>query len=136
MAATGHASWQTGASQWLQAMDSEYDLYELYSCFPVVPKMAGDVLGEAALARPSVTGGLSFFGAPLNSYMTHAATAMVRALRAGPDAGAKVLWRAQPGVIGRISHCRAGWCEFDVHGRVGYVEAAALWGVDPGETVE
>ncbi len=67
----------------LEAMRAEYDLYELYSCFPVVPKMAGDALGPAALARPSVAGGLSFFGAPLNSYMTHAATAMVRALREG-----------------------------------------------------
>lgn len=70
----------------LEMMRSEYDLYELYSCFPVVPKMAGDVLGEVALARPSVAGGLSFFGAPLNSYMTHAATAMVRALRGGQGA--------------------------------------------------
>jgi acetyl-CoA C-acetyltransferase len=43
-------------------------------------------LGEAALKKPSVAGGLSFFGAPLNSYMTHAATAMVRALRAGEGA--------------------------------------------------
>jgi hypothetical protein len=70
----------------LSAMQRDYDLYELYSCFPVVPKMAGDVLGGAALARPSVAGGLSFFGAPLNSYMTHAATAMVRALRNGAGA--------------------------------------------------
>jgi acetyl-CoA C-acetyltransferase len=67
----------------LQAMKADYDLYELYSCFPVVPKMAGDTLGIDALTRPSVAGGLSFFGAPLNSYMTHAATAMVRALRDG-----------------------------------------------------
>lgn len=70
----------------LRAVAADYDLYELYSCFPVVPKMAGDVLGPGALARPSVAGGLSFFGAPLNSYMTHAATAMVRALRAGQGA--------------------------------------------------
>lgn len=70
----------------LRAVQGDYDLYELYSCFPVVPKMAGDVLGSRALTRPSVAGGLSFFGAPLNSYMTHAATAMVRALRDGQGA--------------------------------------------------
>jgi len=70
----------------LSALAGDHDLYELYSCFPVVPKMAGDVLGAAALARPTVAGGLSFFGAPLNSYMMHAATAMVRALRAGEGA--------------------------------------------------
>lgn len=70
----------------LRAMGSTFDLFELYSCFPVVPKMAGHVLGAAALERPSVAGGLSFFGAPLNSYMMHGATAMVRALRAGEGA--------------------------------------------------
>jgi acetyl-CoA C-acetyltransferase len=31
-----------------------------------------------------VTGGLSFFGAPLNNYMTHAAVNLVQALRARP----------------------------------------------------
>jgi acetyl-CoA C-acetyltransferase len=34
-----------------------------------------------------LTGGLTFFGAPLNSYMTHAACAMVRRLRGGAKLG-------------------------------------------------
>jgi acetyl-CoA C-acetyltransferase len=34
-----------------------------------------------------VTGGLTFFGAPLNTYMTHAACAMVRSLRDGAKLG-------------------------------------------------
>jgi len=55
---------------------------ELYSCFPVVPKMARRTLGFGDDVEPTVTGGLSFFGAPLNGYMTHAAAAMVRRLRA------------------------------------------------------
>jgi len=59
---------------------------ELYSCFPVVPKMALRVLGPDAAARaPTVTGGLTFFGGPLNNYMSHAVCAMVRALRDAPD---------------------------------------------------
>lgn len=57
----------------------------------------------------------------------------IRMLRAGPDAGAAILWRAEPGVIGKVAHCAAGWCELDVKGRVGYVEAGALWGVEPGD---
>ena len=57
---------------------------ELYSCFPCVPKMARRTLGLPASAPLSVTGGLSFFGAPLNDYMTHAAAAIVRALREQP----------------------------------------------------
>src|SRR5579872_5635523 len=55
---------------------------ELYSCFPCVPKMARRTLALGADVRPTVTGGLTFFGAPLNTYMTHAACAMVRRLRA------------------------------------------------------
>ena len=34
-----------------------------------------------------MTGGLTFFGAPLNTYMTHAACAMVRKLRGGAKIG-------------------------------------------------
>ncbi|WP_298253326.1 acetyl-CoA acetyltransferase [Bradyrhizobium sp.] len=59
-----------------------FDAIELYSCFPCVPKMARRTLGLGADVKPTVTGGLTFFGAPLNTYMTHAACAMVRKLRA------------------------------------------------------
>src|SRR3982074_3756329 len=55
-----------------------FDAIELYSCFPCVPKMARRTLGLHDGAQPTVTGGLTFFGAPLNTYMTHAACAMVR----------------------------------------------------------
>jgi acetyl-CoA acetyltransferase len=65
---------------------SGFDLLELYSCFPCVPKMARRSLGLGADVQPTVTGGLSFFGAPLNNYMTHAMCAMVRALRDGRGA--------------------------------------------------
>ena len=59
---------------------------ELYSCFPIVPKMALRELGlKSGDVSPSVTGGLSFFGGPLNNYMTHALCAMVRELRASPE---------------------------------------------------
>jgi hypothetical protein len=60
---------------------SVFSMLELYSCFPVVPKMARRTLGLPADARMTSTGGLSFFGAPLNNYMTHAAAGLVRALR-------------------------------------------------------
>ncbi|OYW24795.1 MAG: enoyl-CoA hydratase, partial [Caulobacter sp. 12-67-6] len=47
--------------------------------------MALRALGlDPAAHPPTVTGGLSFFGGPLNNYMTHATCAMVRALRAAP----------------------------------------------------
>jgi acetyl-CoA C-acetyltransferase len=64
-----------------------FDALELYSCFPCVPKMARRTLGLEADVEPSVTGGLTFFGAPLNNYMSHAACAMVRRLREAAGVG-------------------------------------------------
>jgi acetyl-CoA C-acetyltransferase len=65
----------------------KFDAIELYSCFPCVPKMARRTLGLGSDVQPTVTGGLTFFGAPLNTYMTHAACAMVRKLRNGAQLG-------------------------------------------------
>lgn len=65
-----------------------FAICELYSCFPCVPKMAARRLGLPNGAVPTTTGGLTFFGAPLNNYMTHAAAAMIRALRAAPGSAA------------------------------------------------
>jgi len=64
-----------------------YDAVELYSCFPCVPKMTRRTLGLAEDAALTVTGGLSFFGAPLSNYMLHAVCAMMRRLRAGGGTG-------------------------------------------------
>jgi acetyl-CoA C-acetyltransferase len=64
-----------------------FDAIELYSCFPCVPKMARRTLGLGPDVQPTVNGGLTFFGAPLNTYMTHAACAMVRKLRDGAKLG-------------------------------------------------
>ncbi|WP_229459243.1 enoyl-CoA hydratase-related protein [Massilia cavernae] len=73
---------------------------ELYSCFPVVPKMALRVLGlDPQRHPPSVAGGLTFFGGPLNNYMSHAVCAMVRALRAAP--GELGLLYGQGGFVNR-----------------------------------
>jgi hypothetical protein len=69
----------------LELAGGHFDVMELYSCFPVVPKMARRVLAFDAKAPLTVTGGLSFFGAPLNNYMTHAAAGLVRALRERPQ---------------------------------------------------
>lgn len=65
----------------LRAQD--VDLFEFYSCFPVVPKLTRRALGLPADAPMTVAGGLTFFGGPTNNYMGHAITAMTRALRDG-----------------------------------------------------
>ena len=57
----------------------------------------------------------------------------VRELRASADVGALVVWRAEPGVVGRISQCARGWCLFDVRGRSGYIQTSHVWGTAPDE---
>lgn len=52
----------------------------------------------------------------------------VQPLRKAPDTGAPVLYRAEPGVVGRISDCEDGWCLIDVNGRKGFIEAGHIWG--------
>jgi acetyl-CoA C-acetyltransferase len=73
---------------------------ELYSCFPIVPKLALRCLGlDAASHVPTVAGGLTFFGGPLNNYMTHAVAAMVRSLRDDQSDGGLGLLYANGGVL-------------------------------------
>jgi SH3-like domain-containing protein len=67
-----------------------------------------------------------------------ARTAIVRGtqpvdLRERPTAGARLNWRAAPGVVGRLSECGNGWCRFDVKGQAGFVEVGGLWGVEATE---
>ena len=50
------------------------------------------------------------------------------AMRAEPSAASQLRWNAEPGVVGKLGDCEGGWCEFDVEGRTGWVEAARLWG--------
>lgn len=72
----------------------------------------------------------------LSSARTAIVTGGVTEMRAHPDLGAAVNWRAAPGVVGRISDCDGAWCWFDVQGKGGYVEETRLWGVDPGERLD
>ena len=58
-----------------------------------------------------------------------------RPLHEAPDAASPVRYRAQPGVVGRVSRCAGGWCQLDVRGRGGYVRVDQIWGVDAGETI-
>jgi SH3-like domain-containing protein len=59
-------------------------------------------------------------------------TAIVRAqtarIRETPRDGARTLFRAQKGVVGRLGDCSAGWCAFDVTGQRGFVKAGDIWG--------
>lgn len=64
----------------------DIDLIDIYSCFPIVPKIAAQHLslpivgGEKSL---TLLGGLTSFGGAGNNYSMHALTAMTRQLRDG-----------------------------------------------------
>jgi acetyl-CoA C-acetyltransferase len=66
---------------------SDVDLVDVYSCFPVVPKLVALHLGLPREAPLSVTGGHSSFGGPLNSYSLHALATTVERLRSGGGSG-------------------------------------------------
>jgi acetyl-CoA C-acetyltransferase len=59
------------------------DLLDVYSCFPVVPKLAVRHLALSQAVVPTVTGGHSSFGGPLNSYSLHAVATTAQRLRDG-----------------------------------------------------
>jgi SH3-like domain-containing protein len=50
------------------------------------------------------------------------------AMRAEPNAGARLQWRVEPGVVGLLGECEANWCQFDASGHKGFAPADRLWG--------
>ena len=57
------------------------------------------------------------------------------AIREAPDRSSRLLWKAAPGVVGRLDKCERGWCEIEIGRRDGYIEIGDIWGVDLGEQV-
>lgn len=74
------------------------------------------------------------------SLLSDTRTAIVRgsepqALHEQPDSSSPVRYRAEPGVVGRISRCENGWCYFDVRGRAGFIRTDMIWGIGRNETL-
>jgi SH3-like domain-containing protein len=72
----------------------------------------------------------------LSGVRTAIVEAAMLALLARPDSGAMIRAQAERGVIGELRECAAGWCEMQVGGYRGWVEARSLWGVEPGESFD
>ena len=64
----------------------------------------------------------------LSRTRTAIVTGEVRPMRDEPDTSAAVAFRAQPGVVGRITDCKNGWCLFNVGGRKGWIQTDHIWG--------
>ncbi|MEQ8312244.1 MAG: SH3 domain-containing protein [Sphingopyxis sp.] len=64
----------------------------------------------------------------LSRTRTAIVTGETRPMREEPSATAPVVYRAEPGVVGRISDCKDGWCRLDVKGRKGWIQTDHIWG--------
>jgi hypothetical protein len=81
---------------------SEIDLFDFYSCFPIVPKLAAYHLNLPVTGGPkplTLLGGLTSFGGAGNNYSMHALTEMTRAIRKGKGKKGLVL-------------CNGGWLSY------------------------
>jgi acetyl-CoA C-acetyltransferase len=57
---------------------------DLYSCFPAAVQISARELGVALDRQLTVTGGMTFAGGPLNSYVLHSTATMAEVLRRDP----------------------------------------------------
>jgi len=53
-----------------------------------------------------------------------------------PEKGQPVAVIAEAGVIGKIRHCRKGWCELDINGFRGWLRQSLFWGTLDGEILD
>lgn len=64
----------------------------------------------------------------LSRTRTAIVTGGIRPLREDASVSAAVAYRAEQGVVGRITDCKDGWCLFDVKGRKGWIQTDHIWG--------
>ena len=69
----------------------------------------------------------------LASRRTAIVTGSLQPIREAPNDGARLLWRAEPGVVGRIGRCDGRWCRIQLGERSGYIAQSGIWGTGPGE---
>lgn len=75
-------------------------------------------------------------GGLLSSRRTIMVQGATRELRRTASGKARVLLRAEPGVIGQLFECREAWCRVEVEGRRGWLQRGEFWGTLPGEAVQ
>jgi acetyl-CoA C-acetyltransferase len=97
----------------LAGLDADrIDYTELYSCFPVAVRIQARELGIPLEPTPSVTGGMTFGGGPLNNFVLQAVARMAKLLR--DDPGSKGLVTAVSGILTK--------------------QGFSVWSTDPGHS--
>ena len=64
----------------------------------------------------------------LSRTRTAIVTDEIRPLHEEAKSSSTVAYRAEPGVVGRIVECKAGWCLVNVKGRRGWIQTGHIWG--------
>jgi SH3-like domain-containing protein len=64
----------------------------------------------------------------LSDTPTAIVTASVAPMRQSKSDNARTVFRAEKGVVGRLSSCSDGWCGFDVSGQRGFIRVTDIWG--------
>lgn len=77
----------------------------------------------------------------LSTMLSDRRTALVagsspRPVRAAAEENSRVRYLVEPGSVGRIDDCGAGWCHIAFGGKEGHIKVADLWGVAPDESVD
>jgi SH3-like domain-containing protein len=71
----------------------------------------------------------------LSNRRTFMVSGQIRELRRTASADARVVLRAEPGVVGDLLNCEAEWCHVEIEGRRGWLQRSNFWGVLPDEIV-
>jgi SH3-like domain-containing protein len=77
----------------------------------------------------------------LSTMLSDRRTAIVRAgeprpIYDKPDPRGRLRYRAEAGVVGKIDHCRDGWCRIEIGKREGYIHTSDIWGVGANEVID
>jgi SH3-like domain-containing protein len=71
----------------------------------------------------------------LNSRRTIMVQGTVRDLKRTASTTARVMLRAEPGVLGELFYCRDSWCHVEIEERRGWLQRGEFWGTLPDEVV-
>jgi SH3-like domain-containing protein len=71
----------------------------------------------------------------LSSKRTFMVSGQIRELRRTASPDARIVLRAEPGVIGDLLDCEGNWCHVEIEERRGWLPRSEFWGVLPDEVV-
>lgn len=72
----------------------------------------------------------------LSSRRTVVITGAIRELRRSASPDARVVLRAEPGVVGTLLNCTSGWCLVEIQDVRGWIERESIWGVLDSEMTD